>query len=93
MRVPVSLPDVFMYLRDAVPECLRPDSEGLESARSVSKTGSGRESIFAALLWRHISLPRCQRVLATCAPGQSTTAEISEEDLDQQGDEKAVRGA
>lgn len=35
-----------MCLRDDVPECLRPDSEGLESGMSMSKIGNGRKLTF-----------------------------------------------
>lgn len=63
-----------MCLWDAVPECLRPDSDGLESARNVPKIVSGRKLTFTALLWRRFSLPRCQRVLAACAVHKCRTA-------------------
>jgi hypothetical protein len=84
-----------MCLQDAVPECLRP---GLESARRVPETGDGRKLTFCAdgevrpccgdtfhchdvnACWQRVHL------------GSPQMQNYSEEDPDQQGEEKAVRG-
>lgn len=78
---PSCLSQFFRSSWDAGPEwpqACRPNREGLESARSMAKTGSGRRLTFCAdggvrlSCGDRISLPRCQRVLAACALEQSS---------------------
>lgn len=85
-----------MCLRDAVPECLSPDSEGLVSARSASKIGSGPKLTFCAdgeVRRCCGDTCHCHDVNACWQRERPRMQNCSEEDPDQQGEEKAVRGA